>query len=591
MKALDESAEIDRLRLESETLYGVVGLVGSSPDLRHVLDRVVDLLTKASDCHACFIYTLAGERLSLRAASPMYAHLVGRIEFGVDEGLAGWAVRNAQPAFIRDRALDDPRTNHLPELEEERFQSMVAVPVPSRAGTPLGVMVLHTVAPREWDESILNVLTHAGSLVAGAIENAQLFEEAQQRVEALTALSDLSERIAAATGRDELYRLATTGARALLHCVSCRLFELEDGRLHLVGADPPSDAPDLLVDRRGDTVLAMLDRAGDASTRPAAVTAAFGLEDEQHTVLAVPVGAGSERHGLLAAIVSRSGTGLEGELLRSVAHQIALALEKTELIERLTEENLARDLFDALLGADDAPVANLAHAARLDLDRPSVVVEIRQARTPPVRRRWAEVEEAVETALRRTAAGTVCDPGPTRLRAILPVRSDGPQHTRELLSRLVELAETLGVVVGASRPGHGTAHLRQALKEASDAATVAGALSRTGHALLYSDMGAYRYLVDLVEGDGPRDHLREAVDQLTDYDRRRQASLLSTLESYLEQGRNITSTARALIIHVNTLRQRLQRIEQLTGLDLANEDLLALHLAIKLARLRDPLAR
>jgi DNA-binding PucR family transcriptional regulator len=42
-------------------------------------------------------------------------------------------------------------------------------------------------------------------------------------------------------------------------------------------------------------------------------------------------------------------------------------------------------------------------------------------------------------------------------------------------------------------------------------------------------------------------------------------------------------------VHVNTLRQRLDRIESLTGLDLAGEDLLALQLAIKLARLRrDP---
>jgi DNA-binding PucR family transcriptional regulator len=39
-------------------------------------------------------------------------------------------------------------------------------------------------------------------------------------------------------------------------------------------------------------------------------------------------------------------------------------------------------------------------------------------------------------------------------------------------------------------------------------------------------------------------------------------------------------------VHVNTLRQRLDRVESLTGLELAREDLLALQLAIKLARLQ-----
>ena len=58
--------------------------------------------------------------------------------------------------------MDDPRTNFIPELEEDRFQSMAAVPVPSRSGDVLGVIVLHTAAPHEFDEGILNVLPADG---------------------------------------------------------------------------------------------------------------------------------------------------------------------------------------------------------------------------------------------------------------------------------------------------------------------------------------------------------------------------------------------------------------------------------------------
>ena len=47
--------------------------------------------------------------------------LVGRVEFGVGEGLAGWVARNRRPAFIREHALADPRMKYVPELEEEEF--------------------------------------------------------------------------------------------------------------------------------------------------------------------------------------------------------------------------------------------------------------------------------------------------------------------------------------------------------------------------------------------------------------------------------------------------------------------------------------
>jgi DNA-binding PucR family transcriptional regulator len=61
---------------------------------------------------------------------------------------------------------------------------------------------------------------------------------------------------------------------------------------------------------------------------------------------------------------------------------------------------------------------------------------------------------------------------------------------------------------------------------------------------------------------------------------------VETLEQYLRDRRSITTTARALYIHPNTLRQRLDRIRELSGLDLGEEDLLSLELALKLARLR-----
>ncbi len=45
----------------------------------------MDVLTEATDCHACFVYLRRDARLRLRAASRVYAHLVGQVEFADDE--------------------------------------------------------------------------------------------------------------------------------------------------------------------------------------------------------------------------------------------------------------------------------------------------------------------------------------------------------------------------------------------------------------------------------------------------------------------------------------------------------------------------
>jgi sugar diacid utilization regulator len=123
------------------------------------------------------------------------------------------------------------------------------------------------------------------------------------------------------------------------------------------------------------------------------------------------------------------------------------------------------------------------------------------------------------------------------------------------------------------------------VREADDAAQIARSLLPGGGALAYGELGAYKYLVRLPPGGTPVDGHSEALARLLDYDRRRNAQLLDTLEQYLRERRSIAQTARALYIHPNTLRQRLERIEKLSGLDLAGEDLLSLELALKVVRL------
>jgi len=65
--------------------------------------------------------------------------------------------------------------------------------------------------------------------------------------------------------------------------------------------------------------------------------------------------------------------------------------------------------------------------------------------------------------------------------------------------------------------------------------------------------------------------------------------LLRTLGSYLETGRALESAAREQFVHANTIRYRLRRITDVTGLDpTVSRDALTLHVAMIIGRLSGP---
>jgi GAF domain-containing protein len=541
--------------LGRDTLHQVIGVVARGPDPGRVLPAIVDLLADATACHACFIYLLEDDVLRMRAASPAYAHAVGRVELGLDEGLCGWVARHRTPAFIREGAQEDPRVKHVPELDEDRFQSMVAVPLLGREGEAIGVVVLHTEAPRELGQEVLDFLVHVAALVAGAIDNARLFEASRRQVATLSSLAEVSQEIAMATRREELYRVACGGVRRLLGADACRLQLVDDDACRTEAA----------YASRGES------GAGDAGgARPALVTA---------------LTAGDADVGTLVVERERPFGEQEERLLNAVGNQLAVALHKADLIERLTEEHLVRDLFDALAEGRPHAAESRARAAGHDLDRPHVVAVLEPLGAPEAG--WSETAARAEARLRRAIPGTLCDPGDERLRALLPLGGGGDAVSQlaRIDRELVRLAVEEGLAGGRSEPRRGLAGDERGLAEAGSAAQVARAVAPGGGARAYGDLGVYRYLAQLPAGHAPDERHAAAIATLAAYDAKRRTELLQTLERHLGDRGALAATARALYIHTNTLRQRLDRIESLTGLHLAQEDLLSLELALKLARL------
>ncbi len=171
------------------------------------------------------------------------------------------------------------------------------------------------------------------------------------------------------------------------------------------------------------------------------------------------------------------------------------------------------------------------------------------------------------------------------MRALAPLPTAEAAAVERLRAACEPLVREEGLVVGLSDVDRGAASARRRMREAADAARIGRSLVAEGGAVSYEQLGAYRYLVHLELDQAPRDRYRQSIEELIEYDRRRGARLVETLEQFLADRGSVTASARALYVHPNTVRQRLERIERVAGLDLGSEDLLSLELALKLVRL------
>ncbi|MEU6218800.1 PucR family transcriptional regulator ligand-binding domain-containing protein [Streptomyces sp. NPDC047022] len=140
------------------------------------------------------------------------------------------------------------------------------------------------------------------------------------------------------------------------------------------------------------------------------------------------------------------------------------------------------------------------------------------------------------------------------------------------------------LTLGVSAPVHSAEGLRGALEEARHARRVAAA--RTGRvcAAGHQELASHVLLLPFVPDDVRRAFTARLLDPLREYDRKHRADLIPTLEAFLECDGSWTRCATRLHLHVNTLRYRVGRIEQLTGRDLSRlEDKLDFFLALRMS--------
>jgi purine catabolism regulator len=143
------------------------------------------------------------------------------------------------------------------------------------------------------------------------------------------------------------------------------------------------------------------------------------------------------------------------------------------------------------------------------------------------------------------------------------------------------------IIGGISGPAQMLSDWPATYDEALQAMQLGNRLRLTNQIVEFSSLGIYRLLYDLEENPKVRAFTDEIIGPLIDYDEQNRGSLVKTVEAYFAHHGNISQTAESLFVHRNTLLYRMERIQELTNLQLEQSNMrLALHLALKLRQLR-----
>ena len=223
---MDETGR--HLRLLTET----IAAVNSSLDLEEVLSLVASKVADALGADACFVYLYdeqAGELVLRATHGTRVEEMTGRPRMRPGEGITGSAAAARAPVMIPAQAHLDERFKAFPNLPEDEYESILAVPILAREKLE-GALNVRTREPREFTEAEIELLLAIAAQVAQTIEHAKLYAAAQRRVGELEALSRISEAVSESLYLEESLEAIVEATVDALGATGAALV-LEDGEV------------------------------------------------------------------------------------------------------------------------------------------------------------------------------------------------------------------------------------------------------------------------------------------------------------------------------------------------------------------------
>ncbi|WP_157085996.1 helix-turn-helix domain-containing protein [Gordonia hydrophobica] len=586
------SGEIARLRrhtLLQRELIETAGELSSTTDEDTVIHTLIRRARQLIGTDLAYLMLVDPDRgdTYMRASDGAIGPAFDTIRLGRGFGLGGQVAQSMAPRWTRNYLRDQQYTHVIdPIVVEEGVMAILGAPV-EKHGQLTGVLFVSDRSERDFTDDEVMLLTllaeHASvTITAAARHTALVADLAASRAQLGEATRSNRRWRTTVELLKELTTLVRedTDAPALVHHLVSLIggaAALYDDRRRLI--DAAGEPGDSLV----DVVRRVVDEGTASSpvghTRVAvslASTTADGREDAVATVFCTPVSVGSETLGVLG-YASRAETEDIEEVLDHASALIALILlgqrARDEADNRLRGELLAEILAPTPNDLDT--IERRAGLVDVDLSGDLIAVAVIAA------------EQSVSQALRAETTAVARE-----LSGLVTSYSDGmalliPGADPRVIARAaaVRLGQH-GATVGTSGPTDRIDEVAGNVDAARSAARLLVALGRAGDGAATSELGMYGALFSDVRPTTLMAFVDQCLDPVRTYDRDHGTEIVHMLRVYFECEQSASATAEELFVHVNTVYQRLDRVDRILGPDWRTGDRsLEIQLALRLKAL------
>jgi sugar diacid utilization regulator len=591
-------AEVRRWLLAVDALTEAVN---STQNLRTILDLVASSARTllGFDFCAVLLPDVSGANLVITGWSGLSADYVARVNAdrpvrlttsGDMQAPSSKAFNSGRPVAIADIAGEPEFTPWGGVAREQGYRAMVSVPLIA-GGVAVGTLNGYHAAVHEFTDHERERLTLLANHAAIALTSARLVEQLQSLNDSLRRQRDLltkSEQIHQQLLAVALRGGGMAGIVTVLSGLVSRPVLVDDGRgAALAQAGPPVQWP------TATTGPGRLDEEPGTDRLRSVVGGPFGdhqLADQVEPVTVVnPDGPSFVVWPVRLAVETVARILLPGVVddfspidRRAIEHaSIVISLEIVRLRTGIeVEHRLRGELLADILGGTAADSAALRQRAELlghNLTLPHVAI-VGRIDMSAASRQAAGYQRALNIV--GALAGRQ-HPAPLvamhrgQLVVLWPTPGDsGGAERRSVIRRTADdirraMASIPGVAaatVAVSGTGH--RNYPQAYRTARGALDVAIRGGRSNVTITLDDLGVSGLLLQLDDPDQLLEFAEATLAQVRRHDEQRGTQLVETLRSYLGNQQSRSETAKALHVHPNTVSQRLQRIETLTGLDL-----------------------
>ena len=338
-EALDARAsETAALRRISEA----TGQVVTTDDILPLIAEVA-LEVTGTESALVYLFNEAHDTLVLRAATDEpIKPLIGKLRLKMGEGITGWVAREKKHVALASEAWSDERFKFLPDLNEDRYQSILSVPLIWR-GECIGVVNVRTQAPHDYTKTQVQLLSAIASQVAGSIHASRKVRNAEKSATHLSTVAEVSRTITSNLYLEEILQLAVAATAQTLNfkIVALRLVDEEKQQLiikavHATSKDyarrPPLHIGEGLAGKAVETgkVVTVL----DVKKSPDYKFGDIAREQNLTSLACVPLKVRDRVIGVLNCYTDRPHEFTQDELavLSTLGNQVAVAIENAKLM-------------------------------------------------------------------------------------------------------------------------------------------------------------------------------------------------------------------------------------------------------------------